>query len=60
VSLNSATWSPNENIYICEVQRVGSDLRNVPIKTYRNVPPWGPFSQSEWLSVFTRNANARP
>jgi branched-chain amino acid transport system substrate-binding protein len=60
VSLNSATWSPNENIYICEVQRVGADLRNVPIKTYRNVPPWGPFSQSEWLSVFTRNANARP
>jgi branched-chain amino acid transport system substrate-binding protein len=60
VTLNSATWSPNENIYICEVQRVGADLRNVPIKTYKNVPPWGKFGQSEWQALFTKNAAGRP
>ena len=60
VTLNSATWSPNENIYICEVQRVGSDLRNVPIKTYKNVKPWAHFSQSEWLQLFTKNGAGRP
>jgi branched-chain amino acid transport system substrate-binding protein len=60
VTLNSATWTPNENTYICEVQRVGTSLRNVPIKTYKNVKPWGTFSQSEWLSLFTADAVGRP
>jgi branched-chain amino acid transport system substrate-binding protein len=60
VTLNPATWSPNENIYICEVQRVGSDLRNVPIKTYKNVKPWGNFKQADWLALFTKNAAGRP
>jgi len=60
VTLNPATWSPNQNIYICQVQRVGSDLRNVPIKTYKNVKPWGNLKQSEWLQLFTKNAAGRP
>jgi branched-chain amino acid transport system substrate-binding protein len=60
VTLNSSTLSPNENIYICQVQRVGADLRNVPIKTYKNVKPWGNFGQSEWLSLFTKDAGGRP
>jgi len=60
VTLNPATWSPDENIYICEVQRVGSDLRNVPIKTYKNVKPWGNFKQADWLAMFTKNAAGRP
>jgi branched-chain amino acid transport system substrate-binding protein len=60
VSLNPVTNSPNENIYICEVRKVGNDLRNVPIKTFTNVPPWGPFSQQEWLSIFVKDSHGRP
>ena len=60
VSLNHSTWSPNENIYICQVERVGNDLRNVPIKTYKDVAPWGTMSQSAWLSLFNKDAAGRP
>jgi branched-chain amino acid transport system substrate-binding protein len=60
VTLNTATWTPNENIYMCEVKRVGSDLRNVPFKTYPNVKPWGTFSKSEWQSLFQKDAAGRP
>jgi branched-chain amino acid transport system substrate-binding protein len=60
VTLNTSTWTPNQNTYICEVQRVAGSLRNVPIKTYTNVKPWGTFSQSEWLSLFLKDAAGRP
>ena len=60
VTLNTSTWTPNQNTYICEVQRVAGSLRNVPIKTYTNVKPWGTFSQSEWLSLFLKDSAGRP
>jgi branched-chain amino acid transport system substrate-binding protein len=60
VSLNSSTSSPIENIYICQVQNVSGTLRNVPIKTYPNVKPWGSLSESEWRTIFEKNSAGRP
>ncbi|MGI8563174.1 MAG: ABC transporter substrate-binding protein [Candidatus Dormibacter sp.] len=60
VKLSTATNSPVENIYICEVKRVGSDLRNVPIKTFKDVQPWGNLDQKQWLDVYAKNATTRP
>jgi len=60
VKLSTVTHSPVENIYICEVKRVGSDLRNVPIKTFKDVQPWGNLEQQQWLDIFVKNATTRP
>jgi branched-chain amino acid transport system substrate-binding protein len=60
VSMNPSTWSPIENIYICEVKRVNGVLRNVPIKTYTKVPPWGPLTESEWRTLFEKDSAGRP
>ena len=60
VSLNKSTWSPIENIYLCEVQKVNGVLRNVPIKTFPNVQPWGPLTESEWRPIFEKNSAGRP
>jgi branched-chain amino acid transport system substrate-binding protein len=60
VSLNASTSSPIENIYICQVQSVNGVLRNVPIKTYPNVKPWGLLSESEWRPLFEKNSAGRP
>ena len=53
-------FSPIQNIYICEVKQVGSALRNVPVKTYVNVNPWGSLSRSAWETEFRKDANGRP
>ena len=53
-------YSPIQNIYICEVKRVNNELRNVPIKTYPNVQPWGPLSEKEWETAFRHDSAARP
>src|SRR5205809_5443247 len=47
-------FSPIQNIYICEVKQVGGALRNVPIKTYVNVNPWGSLSKSAWETEFRK------
>lgn len=61
VKLSGApAFSPTQNIYICEVKRVNNELRNVPIKTYSNVPPWGPLTEKEWESAFRHDSAARP
>jgi branched-chain amino acid transport system substrate-binding protein len=60
VSLNKSTGSPIENIYICQVQSVNGTPRNVPIKTYNNVQPWGPLSENQWRDTFTKNSGGRP
>jgi branched-chain amino acid transport system substrate-binding protein len=60
VSLNASTGSPIENIYICQVQNVNGALRNVPVKTFANVKPWGSLSESEWRATFTKNSAGRP
>jgi branched-chain amino acid transport system substrate-binding protein len=60
VSLSHATWSPVENEYICKVESVNGTLRNVPITTVRNVPPWGTLTQSAWQPVFAKTSVSRP
>jgi branched-chain amino acid transport system substrate-binding protein len=60
VKLNKSTDSPVQNIYVCEVREVNGHLRNVPIKTYANVQPWGPLTPTEWEQHFLRDSAGRP
>lgn len=53
-------FSPIQNIYICQVKQVGGALRNMPIKTYTAVKPWGTLSESAWETEFRKDANGRP
>ena len=60
VSLNQATWSPVQNEYICKVENVNGTMRNVPIMTFTNVPPWGTLSQPEWEPIFAKTSVSPP
>jgi branched-chain amino acid transport system substrate-binding protein len=60
VSLNRTTWSPVQNEYICKVENVHGTMRNVPILTVTNVPPWGTLSQSAWAALFAKTAVSPP
>jgi branched-chain amino acid transport system substrate-binding protein len=53
-------FAPIQNIYICEVKQVAGALRNVPIKTYTSVKPWGSLSQSTWEANFRKDSTGRP
>jgi branched-chain amino acid transport system substrate-binding protein len=53
-------FAPIQNIYICQVKQVGTALRNVPIKTYTGVNPWGSLSKSTWEAEFRKDAVGRP
>ena len=53
-------YAPIQNIYICEVKQVNGELRNVPIKTYTNVAPWGAFPKAKWEEGFKKYSAARP
>jgi branched-chain amino acid transport system substrate-binding protein len=60
VSISHVTWSPIENEYICKVENVNGTMRNVPIKVYPNVPPWGTLTRAEWLPLFAKTAVSPP
>jgi branched-chain amino acid transport system substrate-binding protein len=60
VSLNHSLWSPTENEYICKVESVHGSLRNVPLVTYPDVPPWGALSQSSFRPLFARTSVGPP
>lgn len=60
VRLSPTGFSPIQNTYMCEVKQVGSDLRNVPIKTYTNVQPWGTLSEAKWRDSFKKYSASRP
>jgi branched-chain amino acid transport system substrate-binding protein len=60
VSLSHVTWSPIENEYICKVESVHGVMRNVPITTFPDVPPWGTLTRSAWQPIFTRTSISRP
>ena len=60
VSLNRATWSPVQNEYICKVENVGGTMRNVPIMTVPNVPPWGTLSLAAWTPLFAKTSVSPP
>jgi branched-chain amino acid transport system substrate-binding protein len=50
VSINSATNSPIQNIYIRKVQMVNGVMRNVVIDTIKSSQPWGPLPNGQWQS----------
>jgi hypothetical protein len=60
VSLNRATWSPVQNEYICKVENVGGTMRNVPIMTVPDVPPWGTLSLAAWTPLFAKTSVSPP
>ena len=35
-------------------------MRNVPVMTFPDVPPWGTLTQSAWRPMFARTAVAPP
>jgi branched-chain amino acid transport system substrate-binding protein len=60
VALNTETNSPIQNVYICRVQSVNGELRNVPIKTFTHVQPWGTLGKADWLAHYSHDSSARP
>jgi branched-chain amino acid transport system substrate-binding protein len=60
VTISEKTHSPIQNVYICEVQMVDGALRNVPIKTYENVPPQGDLDYATWEAHFRHDSAGRP
>jgi branched-chain amino acid transport system substrate-binding protein len=60
VSLNRATWSPVQNMYICKVENVNGTMRNVPILGVLDVPPWGTLSLATWTPLFAKTAVSPP
>ena len=60
VTISPVTHSPVENEYICKVENVGGTLRNVPIVTYPNVPPWGTLPQPVFQTAFASQASTPP
>jgi branched-chain amino acid transport system substrate-binding protein len=60
VSFSSVTWSPVEDEYICKVEMEAGHLRNVPLQTFSNVPPWGLLPESTWQTIFTQQSVAPP
>jgi branched-chain amino acid transport system substrate-binding protein len=53
-------YAPIQNVYICQVQTVNGVLRNVPIKTYPNVQPWGPLGQKAWIDEYRHDSAGQP
>ena len=60
VSLNRATWSPVQNEYICKVESVNGTMRNIPVVTVTNVPPWGTLSLATWTPLFAKTSVSQP
>ena len=60
VEISEKTHSPVQNVYICQVTDVDGQLRNVPIKTFENVPPEGPLEYEEWETHFRHDSAGRP
>jgi branched-chain amino acid transport system substrate-binding protein len=60
VTISPATFSPVQDAYICKVTDVGGSLRNVPMKTYPSVQPWGYLTRPAWLAGFAAESTGRP
>ncbi len=60
VHITTKFHSPVQNTYICKVEDKAGSARDVPIKTFRNVPPRGLLSVSTWLATFTANSKGQP
>lgn len=60
VTISPVTHSPVENEYICKVEDVGGTLRNVPVLTYPDVPPWGTLAQPAFQAAFASQSSGPP
>jgi branched-chain amino acid transport system substrate-binding protein len=60
VTISPATYSPVQNAYICKVENVNGQLRNVPVKTYKSLPAWGLLTQPQWAPIFAKESVGRP
>jgi branched-chain amino acid transport system substrate-binding protein len=60
VEISKKTYSPVQNVYICQVKEVDGKLRNVPIKTYEKVQPQGPLNYDAWEKHFRHDSAGRP
>jgi branched-chain amino acid transport system substrate-binding protein len=60
VSISNKTFSPIQNVYICQVKEVNGALQNVPVKTYEKVQPEGPLSYDAWEKHFRHDSAGRP
>ena len=60
VKMNTSVYAPIQNIYVCQVENVNGHLSNVPIKTYKNVEPWGPMAEAQWSSLLATDSAGRP
>jgi len=49
-----------QNEYICKVESVAGTMRNIPIVTVTNVPPWGTLSLAAWTPLFAKTSVSQP
>jgi hypothetical protein len=42
------------------VEGINGTMRNVPIVTVTNVPPWGTLSPATWTPLFARTSVSQP
>jgi hypothetical protein len=42
------------------VEKVNGTMRNVPIVTVPNVPPWGTLSLATWTPLFAKTSVSQP
>jgi branched-chain amino acid transport system substrate-binding protein len=60
VRLSTVLYGPIQNDYICKVENVNGTLKDVPIKTYASVQPWGTLPYNVWVQEFTTDSTGRP
>jgi branched-chain amino acid transport system substrate-binding protein len=60
VRLSAVLYGPIQNDYICKVENVHGTLKDVPIKTYTSVQPWGTLPYKVWTQEFTADSVGRP
>ena len=59
-SITRATYAPLENVYLCKIEDKTGSARDVPIRIYKDVHPWGLLSISTWKKTFTSDTTSRP
>lgn len=60
VSVNEQADMPIEDIYACKVEVKDGSLRDVPVKTYSHVQPWGTLTFKTFMTAMTKQSSGRP
>jgi branched-chain amino acid transport system substrate-binding protein len=60
VAISPVTATPVQNIYVCVVRPEGGVLHNVPVATFRAVPPWGLLPYGLWKATYIGDSSGRP